>query len=326
MFAQFRQSSGGYFCYQEPFHEALAELDENPDSLLRFAEETARSLRHPQLSFPYFYEFYQVREALRGKFQPCISYTSFFDASSCPGFDGYVRALIEAAPSTPVLQCCRSFGRVRHLREAHGGTHIHLWRDAVSQWFSYQISDYFDVVSLIVLCADNPPAPLLAVRERVGLAVLEPDTFGQHYETLRAFPLRMEQRYLVFYALWLYSLMENTPQCDLDMNLDRLSEDPAYREGLERALQQAGINAVDLSSARSPVTYLDKAEKQRFMRIERQVEQIFVTHGYSETQMADILALRDRHRPQRKPTAAMLKSNLRQAREMAYRYGDRLAE
>lgn len=326
LFDRFRRSAQEYFCYQEPFHEALLQLDTDPSALLQFADETSRSLRHPQLSHPYFLEFYALREALRGKFRACISYYAFFDPSACTGFDEYVQALIHAAPATPVLQCCRSFGRVRHLRENHGGTHIHLWRDAVSQWFSYQISDYFDIVSLMVLGARNPPPAILAIRQRIGLPEPEAKPFAAHYATLRVFPMRMEQRYLVFYGLWLYSLLENSAQCDLDINLDQLSEDPAYREVVGNALQKAGIVAVDISSAQSPVSFLDAKEKRSFAEIEQQLEQLFVEHGYSAQQIEDVLQVRDRHRPKRRATVAMLRRNLRQAREMAYRYGDRLSE
>ncbi len=326
LFEQFRRSPAGYFCYQEPFHEALVQLDENPESLLGFSEETARSLRHPHLGHPYFQEFYDVREALRGKFRPCMSYEAFFDPSVCPGLEDYVQTLINAAPAAPVLQCCRSFGRVRHLREAHGGVHMLLWRDAVSQWFSYQINDYFDVVCLLVLNARNPPAPILALREKIGLSGCRTENFDSLYQSMRCFPLDMEQRYLIFYTLWLYSLLENHPQCDLDINLDRLTEDTSYAGLVTRSLASAGVNAVDLSSARSPVVFLEKSERQKFLVLERQVEEMFLDTGYSQQQVRDILEIRNSNRPRRRATVGALRNNLRQAREMAYRYADRLSE
>lgn len=136
-----------------------------------------------------------------------MSYASFFDPSICPGLQDYVQTLIDAAPATPVLQCCRSFGRVAYLRQTHGGAHIHLWRDAVSQWFSYQINDYFDIASLLVLQANNPPEMFLRLRQEIALPALESVDFAAGYEQMRQVSFGWEQRYFVYYALWVYSLM-----------------------------------------------------------------------------------------------------------------------
>lgn len=76
-------------------------------------------------------EFYEIREALRGKFDPCMSYAAFFDPSICPALSAYVHTLIDAARGVPVLQCCRSFGRVGYLRQRFAGTHILLWNDPI---------------------------------------------------------------------------------------------------------------------------------------------------------------------------------------------------
>ena len=326
LFDRFRRAGDAYWCYQEPFHEALVQLNGDPDALLGFADETARSLRHPALTRPYFWEFHALRDALHGKFAPCMSYASFFDPSICPGLQDYVQTLIDAAPTTPVLQCCRSFGRVGYLQETHGGVHIHLWRDAVSQWFSYQISDYFDIVTLLVLQASNPPKLLLRLRQEIGLPTIESEDFATGYEQMHRVPLGWEQRYLVFYALWLYSLMQNHPLCTIDINLDRLSEDREYAETAATVLQQAGIEGVDLSSARSPVIFLDKSEREKFRRIEQRVEQLFLECGVSEEVLQQAAQQRERHRPRRRPTIAALRRNAQQAREMALRYADRLAE
>ncbi|MDE2464301.1 MAG: hypothetical protein KGO02_11390, partial [Alphaproteobacteria bacterium] len=169
IFDRFRHAAVPYWCYQEPYHEATIWLQTRPDDLLGFDHRASTSLRHPPLDRPYFAEVHALREQVGPLFHKCISFDSFFDASSCPAFHAYTRALIHLAPQRPMLQCCRSFGRVRQLRGEHGGIHIHLWREPREQWWSYQINDYFDIANLLILQADSLPAPLQMVADRIGL-------------------------------------------------------------------------------------------------------------------------------------------------------------
>src|SRR5271156_621804 len=73
LFDRFRRSNAGYWCYQEPFHEVLLHLQENPDKVLGVWREMGASMRHPDLEKPYFLEVHTIREALNGAFQKCIS-------------------------------------------------------------------------------------------------------------------------------------------------------------------------------------------------------------------------------------------------------------
>lgn len=324
LFDRFRQSPAGYWCYQEPFHEALVDLDHAPENLLNFGPETVKSLRHPHLNAPYFQEFYEIREALRGKFDPCISYAAFFDPVICPALSPYVQTLIEAARGIPVLQCCRSFGRVGYLRQQFPGTHILLWRDPVSQWFSYQINDYFDTVNLLVLNAGKPPAVFQRIRDEIGFSCQEYSSFQAAYQSLLRFPWGAKQRYFVFYALWLYSLMENRQYCDFDLNIDQLSESEDYRQSRQQMLEASSMMGVDLSGCSAPVTFLGKSERAVFSALEQAVEKVFLESGYALEQVQAARDLRAEHRPRRRATIKALKNNAEQARNMAFRYADRL--
>lgn len=326
LFDCFRQSPSGYWCYQEPFHEALVQLDQAPEDLLLFGPETAKSLRHPPLAAPYFQEFYEIRKALRGKFDPCISYESFFNPAICSPLNKYVHTLIDAARGYPVLQCCRSFGRVAYLKQHFSGTHILLWRDPVSQWFSYQINDYFDTVNLLVLNAQNPPLVIRRIRDEIALLRKKYNSFQEAYHSLSGFSWGAKQRYLVFYALWLYSLIENIPHCDFDLNIDRLSESEDYRTSRQHILELSGISGVDLSDCSAPVSFLSKTERLYFSEVEQTVENLFLECGYSPENVQAARELRAGNRPRRKASIRALRSNAEQARKMALRYADRLAD
>ncbi len=322
LFHKFRESSSGYWCYQEPFHEELINLNNNPDNLLKNPEETVKILRHPNLTKPYFQEFYDIKDFLIGKFVPCISYDSFFDQTICPEIVEYTRSLIDHAQGKPVLHFCRSFGRVSFLKNTFGGAHIILWRDPISQWFSYQVTDYFDIVNLLVVNSKNSPPVILAIRNEIGLNLKE----GSSYHELSHFPWDSRKRYLLFYSLWLYHLIENHQICHLDLNIDLLSNKGEYRQHRQNALEQHGIFGVDLSGCSSPITFLSDSEKSYFYNIENRVERIFLGNGYSLNKIQECREMRSSCSPQKQAGIPELWRNSEQSRRMALSYADRVGQ
>ncbi len=282
IFDRFRHATNPYWCYQEPYHEATIWLQTRPDDLLVFDHHTATSLRHPPLDRPYFAEVHALRERLAPLFHKCISFDSFFDTSACPAFHAYTRALIEEAPQRPMLQCCRSFGRVRQIRSEHGGVHIHLWREPREQWWSYQINDYFDTANLAILQADHLPAPLQEIAKRVGLQHQRQDSFDGDYTSLLRFPIDATGRYLVFYALWLYSQVNNFDIADCNLSIDALGANPAAVQNAMGRLQELGIDGVDLSQCKVPHSELGSTDQAFFDPIETEVRRLFVECGYAE--------------------------------------------
>ncbi len=326
LFERFRASSAMYWCYQEPYHEALITLNTNPEALLSFSETTARELRHPNMKAPYFQEFYVIREELKGKFDKAISYDSFFDPLACPAFESYTEALIHHAKGRPVLQCCRSFGRVPFLKTAFPGTHILLWRDPISQWLSYQINDYFDITSLAILNAINPPEIIRLLRSEIGLNEVRAEGFYEEYSTLLKFPIDSKQRYQIFFALWLYHMIHNFPLCDMDMNVDQLTQDPEYTEYQKDEFNKLGISAVNITQCMMPATVLSKTDEAYFQMLENWVVNLFQQAGYAAETIEQALQQRQVQRPNPKYHKKSLVEGASRARVMAYRYADRLSE
>lgn len=286
LFDVFRRANAGYWCYQEPFHENLSLLASDPESVLSYHEEVARSLRHPGLNQPYFYEIHALRAHVGDSFQSCISYRSFFDTTACPALDDYTSRLIRHAKGRPVLQCCRSFGRVAHLRQRHGGVHIHLWRNPRDQWWSYQTNDYFDTTSLAILHAQNPPAVIGLLRQELGVDAAFLLDHEDDFAALGQIPVSFEHRYLAFYGLWLYSLIENRPHADVDVNIDQLTADVEYRARVMALLEDSGITGLDFSTCAVPQAQFGPEDHEFFRDVERRVHQLFTIAGY------DIVVLR----------------------------------
>lgn len=326
LFERFRTSPAMYWCYQEPYHEALITLNTNPEALLSFSETTVRALRHPHMKAPYFQEFYAIRDELKGQFDKKISYDSFFDPLVCPAFEPYTAALILNARSRPLLQCCRSFGRVSFLKTTFPGTHILLWRDPVSQWLSYQINDYFDIVGLSILNAINPPEIIRLLRSEIGLNEVRAENFYEEYSTRLKFPMDSKQRYQIFFALWLYHMIHNFPLCDMDINVDQLTQDAEYTEYKKAELNNLGIADVNIAQCTMPATVLSKADEGYFNALENWVVDLFRQAGYAADTLEQALQQRQVQRPKPKYHKKSLVESASRARVMAYRYADRLSE
>lgn len=326
LFERFRTSPAMYWCYQEPYHEALITLNANPDALLSFSETTVRELRHPNMKAPYFQEFYAIKEELKGQFDKKISYDSFFDPLACPAFEPYTEALIHHAKGRPVLQCCRSFGRVSFLKTAFPGTHILLWRDPISQWLSYQINDYFDITSLSILNAINPPEVIQLLSSNIGLNEVRAENYYEEYSTLLKFPMDSKQRYQIFFALWLYHMIHNFPLCDMDLNVDQLTQDPEYTEYKKDEVNKLDISAVNITQCMMPATVLSKTDEAYFQMLENWVINLFQQAGYASDTIEQALQQRQVKRPKHKYHKKSLIEGASRARVMAYRYADRLGE
>ena len=297
LFDVFRRAEAGYWCYQEPFHEELRRLSSNPDALLSVHTDMARSMRHPVLEHPYFYEFHAIREHIRDSFQPCISYASFFDPAICPALDDYTSRLIRHAQGRPVLQCCRSFGRVAHLRRQYGGVHIHLWRNPWDQWWSYQIHDSFDARNLAILHACNAPPVINLLRDELSIDNELLRGREDDFSRFDRIPMNLEKRYLAFYGLWLFSLIENRPQAEVDINIDQLATDAEYRTRVTTLLGDYGVTGLDLSTCAVPQARFGADDREFFGPLERRAHQLFAIAGYDITVLHDAIKLQALSQP-----------------------------
>jgi hypothetical protein len=327
LFDRFRQAEDqGFWCYQEPFHETLINLKDQPELVFGIHGDMSTSLRHPTLDKPYFYEFYTIREHIGDSFQKCISFDSFFDSTNCAAFDEYTGKLIRYAQGRPVLQCCRSFGRVKHIRQHHGGIHIYLWRNPWDQWWSYQINDYFDTASLAIINAHNAPTVIALLRSEIGLKEVREAKFADEYNRLINFSMSVENRYLVFYTLWLFSLLENRSLVDCEVNVDSLTNDPHYLAETDQRFNDFDISGVDLSSCDIPQAKFEEEDKRFFIGIEHRAHKLFASSGYSIEDLHAVIQLQRAHQPAACTDYPKLTRDGQRARAIALRFANSKAE
>ncbi len=263
-----------FACYQEPFNESLAALNHAWRHYRLLEPPTLPGLRHPQLDRPYFYEFWEARQHLRGLYHASFAYRQYFArAGQLPAAQrAWISAIIEHARGRPLLQFCRSSGRAAALRSLYGGTHLHLWREPRAQWWSYKTADYFDSVSRHIYRSAHLPEALRVVRRMAGI----PRSRFRHP------PPR--GNYVMFYGLWLDAWLRLCANSDLSINVDRIALDPT--ENAECARRLAGLvgHAIDLSDIRTSGMVFTPEEEPFYTEAEQAVHAVFARNGHATTQ------------------------------------------
>jgi hypothetical protein len=285
LFNVFRRAGEEYWCYQEPENEWLLQLDGRPDVLLSVGGVDAQKANHPNIGNPYFWEFVQIKDALKGLFHAEFCFRDIFLESLTDQQHVYFKALIDNAPATPVLQFCRSFGRAQALKQSFGGHHLHLWREPRSQWWSFKINDYFDAATQLIFEAASLPAVLAEVKQRMALKV--PEFAAIHDARLYAeeHPLGWYESYFSFFALWLYSNIELEKNADVSVCIDLISTDTGARDVFVASCESLGITGIDLSDCSVPHVQFSAVECSEYESVEQEVRTLFLAH-YDEASLA----------------------------------------
>ncbi|WP_236199164.1 hypothetical protein [Pseudomonas pseudonitroreducens] len=322
LFNVFRRT-GNYWCYQEPENEWLLELDNKPEALLAVTTNNGGNIHHPDIGKPYFWEFHEVRDSLRGLFKQSFCFDDLFLEELSADQRAYYQALIEASRARTMFQFCRSFGQPQAFKSLFGGIHVHLWREPRSQWWSFKINDYFDAATQLIYGAAHLPPALQAIKTSCRINPPASENLGTARAQAERSPLKWRENYRAFFALWLYAQLELRQQADLDLSIDRLSQDAAYRDAKLVEFRALGINDIDLSDSRSPLIRLTSEEAALFREIEEEVANVFKTNGFTYSDIQTIFAMIDEIQDQDRTSVSGAAANIR---GVALRLLDRRAE
>lgn len=297
VFEAFRRSAAGYWCYQEPMHEALLKVLGSPEILEEDPAELAATLRHSTLSRPYFWEFKAAQDNLPQLLNKEMMYDRFF---SCRDEDlrrlsAYFACLSRKAKGRPVFQDCRLFARTAQLAREFGGAQLYLWRNPRDQWWSNKVHPHFDVTYLLILNAQDPPAFIQALKREIAFVEHHDASLDNEFAFFYGHLPDARRSYLVFYCVWCYALFLNTA-ADCKINIDLLSTSPTYRASLTRRLEDLGIAGLDFSDCSVPQGIYTDREDAFFAAVETEAHELLRQSGLSE---AVSLALQERsaHEP-----------------------------
>ncbi|MEN6587089.1 MAG: hypothetical protein ABFE02_13705 [Sulfuricella sp.] len=333
LFNVFRRSEEGYWCYQEPLHEMAVLARSEPAQLLRgFGEKEMRLNRHPQMDTPYFQELHATWPAWKDVLNESSVYDGYFAPSNADIGIPYWRALVDAAKGRPVFQECRTASRIAAIREQFGGYHISLWRNPWDQWWSYKVTEYFDVANQLIINAPNSPAAVQALRSDLGIEDCSHAGIAEAFAHFSEKPLSSEESYLVFYMLWCLGLQQGWKHAHLMLNIDGLSDSSSYRDVTKKQLADAGISGIDFSDCHVPQGFYIDQDSGFFAALEERVHDWLRAGGWTEDDLNKVQGLRQQYQPAswREPIETLnphdLAEQATRARSLARRYETKVAK
>lgn len=294
MFQVFRRSDQGYWCYEEPLHELMLRISREGDYLLRDTDLKSRALRHPELDKPYLAEYMLISEKIGDVFAKRFPYDTFFlgPGDKDEGLMNYFGLLINAAQGRPVLQLCRSTGRIDWLKRNFGGIHLFVWRNPWNQWWSYQVDAYFNTVNFLILNAPSAPPVIRAIRVLVGAEDFHSENVSEEFVFFSERNPGPHASYRIFYALWLHAMLECPQKVDITINMEQLSNNRCYQDAVESRLQELGVNGIHFSDCNIYQSVFLKDDVSFFQEAEEDVHRIFLENGYSKADLAQVVKLR----------------------------------
>ena len=277
-----------FHIYHEPFHEVLADLPKNWEGLTGRTNEFKKILRHEFLDGGYFDEYLQILPNIQSTFDSNFSYNLFFMDSSSDSkpFRSYIDSLIEESPKHPILQCTRSTGRISWLKQNYVANHVFLLRNPWDQWYSYQVDKHIPATIRLIYSSPNIPTVLQKIMDDCEFSPIHLSGVSNQLEYCYANPIKPSMEYYLFFALWLYSYITALEECDLIINMDRVSIDKKEKSSVEISLHNLGIKNVNLSDCELHRTTFSLKEQSIYSEIENKVLDIFSQNKIEKKSLA----------------------------------------
>jgi len=328
IFEVFRRLGEQYTCFQEPLHEialhakADAAILDDPKDAGKVAD-----LRHPPLSRSYFSELYEVADSCL----PCLHESDVYDGyfgteTDARGIE-YWQSLLDHASGRPVIQECRSAGRISAIRHQLGGHHVYLWRNPWDQWWSYQVSPYFDLTTQLIFNASNRPRLVQLVSDHIGFQPLPSQPLEVAYDQFSRQPMSPDSAYQAFYTLWLLGLNEGRKHAQQLINIDQLSASTEARRDAQASLQEIGVSGISFEDCHSPISAFTEEEQRHFRTLEDDIHQLWIKAGLPEDELRQLLSLRQEAAPERHDLSSqpLLVKELSRYRDLLRRRREELA-
>ena len=283
---KFRQNAD-YYCYYEPLHPVLAQAStENIEFIL---SRDFQSVHHPVLDKYYLYEYLPLLK--KGEpgvpfFKKSFSYDEFCRNNSNPELKQYIDYLLTGAgEKIPLLQFNRTALRTRWFKTNYPSSlNIYLVRNPRDQWQSYfelyKRTEYreFFVMDLLLVSINDNKGDFKALSQHLPLL---PFNHRDHAKEKKFYYIILdcysnEEKYFLFYYLWLRALAENLLNADLVMDINRLSHEPAYQKEIKEFLNTMDISGIDFDDANLTEYSTYPLAVEKMARIEDTVQKLII--------------------------------------------------
>ncbi len=280
------RQNGHYYCYYEPFHPNLSKV--TGENIRHMLTSDFDAVKHPQLSQFYWYEYMPLlKEGQAGVpfFKKSFSFDEFCETGENQDLKNYIDYLLEHAQSkTPLLQFNRSALRVSWFKENYPqALNVYLVRNPRDQWQSYfelfkrtGYETFFCMETLIA--ALNSSSPRFRELVRVyPLIKYHSDNFvkEEHFYKYIQAVYSDEERYLLFYYLWLEALAQNIDNADFVLNVNRLCR-PDYSKKAAELLTRRKRTKLEFQDAAITEYSSFQLTPARMEKIENRAWELFV--------------------------------------------------
>lgn len=307
VWAKFRERTDSY-CYFEPLNEHL--FTATAEVIDRFVPWSFAN--HPPLKAPYLAEYRPLIRGVGGipGFPAHLTFGRYCAGGddSLPELEAYMDVLAALAGRMrrrPVYGFVRTDMRIGWFRSRMAGAHVFIRRDPRRQFLSMlrqavQGNPYFLLRGVVILRHNMEAAafaPLLAALERPALSEswsssLLCSSISSSTSALReAFRGKavdealLRQLYFIFYFMRLVARRIGERQCQMVIDIDRLSLDGTYRRDVEGRL--ADMTGVDISFADCLVERYERNldwSAGKFEALEREVELVADAEGETSSE------------------------------------------
>ncbi len=283
LFGKFRETRR-FYCLYEPLHEFMGRLDE--EHLREYSSQNlAAQLNHRSMVGGYFDEY----RSLQGSracgipgYRESMAVAGFFEGENSR-FQRYISSLVagcQAQGRRPLLQFCRSSGRLEVFGRCLAGSNVYLQRNPRDQWQSYLAAEspYYMPLTVAIATLKQPDA------QRLSTILQRPlPRAGTLFGVFRRWPVRRTlraaqkverelsdaDRYRIFYAEWLRAGREAQLHCNLLVDINRISREASMREEAEDAF------SIRLDDCRVKEYKEHRLPAYSMTEIERQVTALF---------------------------------------------------
>ena len=256
------RTDGRFYCYYEAFHQILAQLDDDKIDEWDIHLQSTASVGHPTLSNSYLSEYRKLLNPSRPGvpyFKKSFSFDEFCHTGDNPDARKYIDFLVgQTEGLIPVVQFNRSAFRTQWFKRNYPhALNIYLVRNPRDQWHSYlsllnrKGDDIFLVMDLITASLNREEKLFEPLAKSLPLAVFRSECFDDEVRVYRSLlkAYSMQEKYSIFYYLWLVGLLINLENTDMLIDMGRLSDDDSYRKEIHEAFAGFGLEGMDFEDA-----------------------------------------------------------------------------
>jgi hypothetical protein len=286
--SKFRENED-YFCYYEPLHHFLLEIDfdyenkfEKEDFLKR---ENAIQIKHYLDEYKYLIDKHNSGIP---HFKKSFIFDQYCNIYPNPELKKYIDfLLINTGNRRPVLQFNRTGFRTSWFKHNFPeALNIYLVRNPRDQWESYKRKEkkgrgIFIVMDLMISSLNLSNKYFHTLSQYIPLIKYQNNDFHRErifYDTIKD-AYSNEEKYFIFYYIWLYALIENVLHADVLVDMNLLYKNSVYKNEIIKKLKNYCIEKIDFDDV-DIHEYNEFSLKPRFANdVECKVQEILLRSG-----------------------------------------------